>query len=126
MIEHQSLTGSRSGRTLETGHVLAVELVGLGRFTRDELPGVTTEFQRLVMSTPQVRDGLDRNSLLLQTREQSIQLVFLGDPLAALKCALQVANESKRRPNMRLRMGIHTGPVYVPSDLTDARECTGE
>jgi len=126
MIENQSLAGSRSGRSLETGHVLAIELIGLARFTRDELPGVVTEFQRLVMSTPQVREALDRNSILIQTREHSIQLVFLGDPLAALKCALQAANEAKRRPNVRLRMGLHSGPVYVPSDLTDARECSGE
>ncbi len=106
--------------------MLAIELIGLARFTRDELPGVITEFQRLIMATPQVREALDRNSILIQTREHSIQLVFLGDPLAALKCALQAANEAKRRPNVRIRMGLHSGPVYVPSDLTDARECTGE
>src|SRR5205809_7549866 len=101
------LTKTPVGRTLETGHVLAVELVGLARFTRDEIPGVITQFHRLVMSAPQVRESLNANRLLIQPREHSMFFVFLNDPLAALKCALQAANEAKRNPNIRLRMGIH-------------------
>ena len=115
-----------AGLVAETGHVLAIELVGLARFTRDEIPGIVTQFQRMVMSTPQARDSFNANRLLIQRREHTIYLIFLGDPLAGLKCALQAANEARRLPNIRLRMGIHSGTVHVPADLTDERDCAGE
>src|ERR1019366_8298255 len=42
---------------------------------------------------------------------------FLGDPTAPAQCALEVAAGLKSQPHLKLRMGIHSGPVYRVADV---------
>src|SRR2546425_9064895 len=44
-------------------------------------------------------------------------LVFSRDPTAPVRCALEVAQALKAQPQIRLRMGIHTGAVYRVADI---------
>jgi hypothetical protein len=44
-------------------------------------------------------------------------LVFFGDPTAPAQCALEVAAGLKSKPHLKLRMGLHTGPVYRVADV---------
>ena len=46
-----------------------------------------------------------------------MSLVFFDDPQAPLECATQIASALKSHPDIRLRMGIHSGPVNEVSDL---------
>ncbi len=52
-------------------------------------------------------------------------LVFLGDVEAPVRCALQLQHILLRWPEMRLRMGIHTGPVYRVEDINAASNVAG-
>ena len=38
-------------------------------------------------------------------------LVFLNDAEAPIECAMHIATSLKEHPEVRLRMGIHSGPV---------------
>src|SRR5208282_4165463 len=44
-------------------------------------------------------------------------LAFFRDPTAPAQCALEVAAALKSKPHLKLRMGIHSGPVYRMADV---------
>ena len=44
-------------------------------------------------------------------------LVFFRDPEAPVRCALELSQALREHPEIKLRMGIHTGPVYRVADI---------
>src|SRR6059036_360935 len=50
-------------------------------------------------------------------------LVFGTSPEAPVKCAMEIARELKKHPE--LRMGIHSGPVKGVTDLSEQRNIAG-
>src|SRR5260221_8342579 len=52
-------------------------------------------------------------------------LVFFGDPVAPVQCAVEIARALKSRPRLKLRMGVHTGPIYRVSDINANQNVSG-
>src|SRR5947209_18670434 len=52
-------------------------------------------------------------------------LVFFGHPVRAVRCALDIASSLKSRPELKLRMGIHTGPVSRHADIRNEINVVG-
>jgi hypothetical protein len=52
-------------------------------------------------------------------------LVFFGDPTAPAQCAIEIAAGLKGKPHLKLRMGIHTGPVYRVADVNANANVSG-
>ena len=52
-------------------------------------------------------------------------LVFFGDLEAPARCAVELSRNLRTYPGLRLRMGIHTGPVYRVKDINADRNVTG-
>src|SRR5205085_6184487 len=46
-------------------------------------------------------------------------LVFRTTPEAAVLCALEISSELRKRPELRVRMGIHSGPGNEITDLNE-------
>ena len=52
-------------------------------------------------------------------------LVFFGDPEFPVRCAMQLSRALREHPEIKLRMGIHTGPVYRVADINADRNVAG-
>ncbi|HYX42998.1 MAG TPA: AAA-like domain-containing protein, partial [Pyrinomonadaceae bacterium] len=52
-------------------------------------------------------------------------LVFFGDAESALRCALEVSRALRALPELQLRMGVHTGPVYRVADINTNKNVAG-
>ena len=52
-------------------------------------------------------------------------LVFFDDPEAPIECATEIATALKDHPEIRLRMGIHSGPVNEVVDVNDRSNVAG-
>ena len=52
-------------------------------------------------------------------------LVFFGSPEFPVECALAIGRALKQHPAIKLRMGIHTGPVYRVADINANRNVAG-
>lgn len=52
-------------------------------------------------------------------------LVFFHDPEAPVRCAVELAKILRDSPDIKLRMGIHTGPVYRVADINANRNVAG-
>ena len=51
--------------------------------------------------------------------------MFRTNPEAPVLCAIEIANALKAHPNMRVRMGIHSGPVNEVTDLNEQANIAG-
>lgn len=52
-------------------------------------------------------------------------LVFFGDAESAPRCALALSRALRENPDIKLRMGLHTGPVYCVSDINTQKNVAG-
>lgn len=52
-------------------------------------------------------------------------LVFRNSPEAPAQCALELSRADKEHPELKLRMGIHSGPINVVTDVNERVNVTG-
>jgi class 3 adenylate cyclase len=52
-------------------------------------------------------------------------LVFATTPDAPVQCALEISKALKNHPEVRVRMGIHSGPVSAVTDVNDRSNIAG-
>jgi class 3 adenylate cyclase len=115
---------ARPSPQLEMAHVLFMDIVGFSRISAiEEQHHLLGELQELVRLTPEfVRSGGD--SLRLPTGD-GMALVFFRDPVAPLRCAMELALALQSRPQLKLRMGLHSGPVIRGADINDNTNVSG-
>jgi TolB-like protein len=52
-------------------------------------------------------------------------LVFYKSPAQPVDCALEISRALKTHPELRVRMGVHSGPVSAVTDLNDRTNAAG-
>jgi adenylate cyclase len=78
-----------------------------------------------VRGTEQFRLAEAEGKLLRLPTGDGGALVFHTSPEAPVKCAIEISKELKRHPELRVRMGIHSGPVNEISDLNEQANIAG-
>ena len=116
---------SGSNRTLEMAHVLFMDIVAYSRLPMDEQHQVLLHLQEAVRETEDFVRAQASDQLIRLPTGDGMALVFLGDVEAPVHCALELHRILRRWPEIRLRMGIHTGPVYRVEDINAARNVAG-
>src|ERR1700683_1111940 len=102
---------------LELAHVLFLDVVGYSKLLMDQQQQVLNLLQDMVRTTADFSRAQERNQLICLPTGDGMALVFFGDPEAPAHCALELSRALKNRPEINLRMGIHTGPVYRVADI---------
>ncbi len=108
-------TGIRG--TVEIAHVLFTDLVGYSLLSMDQQKEYVGQLQQIVQSSPQFRASEANGDIVSLPTGDGMALAFFRDPTAPAQCALEVAAALKGRPHLKLRMGIHSGPVYRMPDV---------
>jgi serine/threonine protein kinase/TolB-like protein len=123
---YNALTGGETARksaksavpgTVEIAHVLFTDLVGYSLLPMDRQKEYLGELQQIVRESPQFRAAEMADDIISLPTGDGIALAFFGDPTAPAQCALEVAAGLKSKPHLKLRMGIHSGPVYRVADV---------
>ncbi len=52
-------------------------------------------------------------------------LVFFNSPEAPVRCAIEISKKLKEYPQLKLRMGIHSGPIHEVRDVNDRTNVAG-
>jgi serine/threonine protein kinase/tetratricopeptide (TPR) repeat protein/TolB-like protein len=120
-----SPSGSGSNRTLEMAHVLFTDIVAYSRLPMDQQEQALLHLQEAVRETQEFARAQASDQLIRLPTGDGMALVFLGDVEAPVRCALELHRILRRWPEMHLRMGIHTGPVYRVQDINAARNVAG-
>jgi len=111
--------------TLETAHVLFVDIVGYSNLVIDEQARQLRELQLIVSATPECGGAKDRNELIALPTGDGMALVFFNHPEAPVRCAVELSRALKGAPQIRLRMGVHSGLVYRMADIKNNMNVAG-
>ena len=114
---------ARSDFELEIAHVLFMDIVGYSKGLIDQQRDLLNELNRIVRETPQFKSAEAAGKLIRLPTGDGMALVFLTNPEAPLKCAVEVSEAVGQVETraLHIRMGIHSGPV---SDVTDVNDRT--
>ena len=117
--------GVEAGHRLEIGHVLFVDLVGYSKLLLDEQREQLQHLSEIVLNTGQVRAAEATDKLIRLPTGDGMALVFFNSPEAPVRCAIEISKELKQHPRMKLRMGIHSGPVNEVRDVNGRANVAG-
>src|SRR6516165_9746201 len=110
---------------LEIGHVLFIDIVGYSQLLITQQSEHLETLRRIVRGTAQFRAAEAEGNLLRLPTGDGGALVFRTTPEAPVLCALEIAKELKKHPQLRVRMGIHSGPVNAITDLNEQANIAG-
>src|SRR6266700_4180951 len=110
---------SESDLRLEIGHVLLIDIVGYSKLLINEQRERLQALNEIVRNTAQFRAS-DANGMLVRIPTgDGMALIFRDNLEAPARCAFEISQALRPHPEVRLRMGIHSGPV---SDVRDVNE----
>jgi TolB-like protein/tetratricopeptide (TPR) repeat protein len=109
----------------EIGHVLFVDIVGYSKLLITEQSEQLQKLKQIVRGTEQFRLAEAEGKLLRLPTGDGGALVFRTSPEAPVRCAVEISQELKRHPELRVRMGIHSGAVNEISDLNEQANIAG-
>ena len=110
---------------LEIAYPLLIDIVGYSKLLVNEQVEAVEELNRLVRSTESFREAEQAGKLLRLPTGDGMALLFFRSPEEPARCALQLSQELKNRPDIRVRMGIHSGPINQIRDVNDATNVAG-
>src|SRR6266853_967529 len=110
---------------LEIAHVLFMDVVGFSKLLINDQSEILEQLNQLVRETPHFREAEAAGKLIRLSTGDGMALVFSNSPEAPVECALETSKALKMYPQIRLRMGVHSGPVSAVSDVNDRSNVTG-
>jgi TolB-like protein/Tfp pilus assembly protein PilF len=109
----------------EIGHVLFIDIVSYSKMLITEQSELLQTLKQIVRGTEQFRLAKAEGKLLGLPTGDGGALVFRTSPEAPVLCAIEISRKLKRHPELRVRMGIHSGPVNEISDLNEQANIAG-
>src|SRR5712672_1517205 len=115
----------------EIGHVLFIDIVGYSKLLINQQSEQMQTLRKIVRGTEQFRVAEAEGKLVRLPTGDGAALVFRTNVEAPALCALEITRElqkhpgSKEKPQLRLRMGIHSGPVNEVVDLNEQANIAG-
>jgi TolB-like protein/Tfp pilus assembly protein PilF len=118
---------SESGTSvrLQIGHVLFMDLVGYSTLLLDEQRQHQEQLTEIVRGIEQVRSAKEAGKLIRLPAGDGMALVFFDSPEAPVRCAIEISKKLKVYPQLKLRMGIHSGPIDEVRDVNDQTNVAG-
>src|SRR5438477_5639513 len=110
---------------LEIGHVLFIDIVSYSKMLITEQSELLQKLKQIVRGTEQFRLAEAEGKLLRLPTGDGGALVFRASPEAPVRCAVEISKELKRHPELRVRMGIHSGAVNEITDLNEQANIAG-
>src|SRR5438067_8865789 len=114
-----------AGVRLEIGHVLFMDVVGYSKLLLDEQRELVEHLTEIVRNTEQVRAAEAADKLIRLPAGDGMALVFFNSPEAPVQCAIEITKKLKQHPQLKLRMGIHSGPVNEVQDVNGRANVAG-
>jgi TolB-like protein/class 3 adenylate cyclase/Flp pilus assembly protein TadD len=110
---------------LEIAHVLFIDIVGYSKLLINEQHELLQQLNQIVRTTETFRAAEALGKLIRLPTGDGMALAFATTPEAPVQCALEISKALKSRPELQLRMGIHSGPVSGLVDVNDRSNIAG-
>ncbi|OFW37883.1 MAG: hypothetical protein A3J28_02220 [Acidobacteria bacterium RIFCSPLOWO2_12_FULL_60_22] len=110
---------------LEMGYVVFMDVVGYSLLPSDHQAQLLDQLHDLVWATTTLHEARASKEIISLDLGDGVAFVFYRDPVAPLRCAMEVTQALKKFPGLQLRIGIHSGPVYRRADINENRNVVG-
>jgi len=110
---------------LEIAHVLFIDIVGYSKLAVNEQRALIEGLNDIVRATDEFQAAETTGRLIKIPTGDGMALVFYQSPEAPVDCALEISRGLKDHPELRLRMGVHSGPVSGVIDLNGKANVAG-
>lgn len=110
---------------MRLAHVLFMDIVRYSVLPTDQQSKMLKTLQEIVRGTAEVKRAQALNQLISLATGDGMALVFFNDPMAPVQCALEISKALKGHPKIKLRMGVHSGPVNEIVDLNQRANVAG-
>jgi TolB-like protein/class 3 adenylate cyclase/Tfp pilus assembly protein PilF len=110
---------------LEIAYVLFVDIVGYSKLVTSEQHRLLELLNQIVRESEHFRAAEAKNRLITVPTGDGMALVFYNTPEAPVECALEVNRAASEHPELKLRMGIHSGPVSGVVDVSGRSNIAG-
>jgi TolB-like protein/Flp pilus assembly protein TadD len=110
---------------LEIAHVLFIDIVGYSEFLINEQHELLQKLNQIVRGTEAFRDAETAGRLIRFPTGDGMALVFSTTPDAPVQCALEISKALQSHCELRVRMGVHSGPVSGITDVNDRSNIAG-
>src|SRR6058998_1681582 len=116
---------SSSDVKFEIGHVLFIDILGYSKLLINEQSEQIQTLKEIVRGTEQFRLAEGEGKLWRLPTGDGGALVFRNNLEAPVLCALEISKQLKNHRELRVRMGIHSGPVNEVTDLNEQANLAG-
>src|SRR5213592_150684 len=110
---------------LEIAHVLLIDVVGYSKLLVNEQIELLQELNQIVRNTECFRAAETKGKLIRVPSGDGMALLFFQSPEQPVRCALEISRTLQEHPHIRLRMGVHSGPVNQVTDVNDKTNIAG-
>src|SRR3984893_16516376 len=110
---------------LEIAHVLFMDVVGYSKLLVNEQREMMQQLNQLVRKTAQFQTSEANGKLISIPSGDGMALVFFQSLEEPVQCAMEISRLLKNYPRLRLRMGVHSGPVDQIKDVNDRLNVAG-
>jgi len=110
---------------LEIAHVLLIDVVGYSRLLVNEQIELLQDLNQIVRNTECFRAAETKGKLIRVSTGDGMALLFFHSPEEPVRCALEISRTLQEHPHIRLRMGVHSGPVNQVTDINDKTNIAG-
>src|SRR5205814_2378500 len=111
---------------LEIAHVLFIDIVAYSKMATDDQRAAIEKLNQIVQSTDEFRQAESENRLMKLATGDVMALIFYHSPEDPVECALEISRAIKeKQSNLRLRMGVDSGPVSGVVDVNDRANVAG-
>jgi adenylate cyclase len=110
---------------LEVVHVLFLDIVGYSKRLTNEQQTLIDQLNQVVRSSEEFQNAEAAGRLIKIPTGDGMALVFYKSPAQPVECALEISRALKTYPELRVRMGVHSGPVSAVTDLNDRSNAAG-
>jgi serine/threonine-protein kinase len=110
---------------LEIAYVLFIDIVGYSKLVTHEQRRLLELLNRIVREAEHFRAAEANGRLITVPTGDGMALVFYNTPEAPVECALEISGAAREHPELKLRMGIHSGPVSGVVDVSGRSNIAG-
>src|SRR6266436_7758321 len=109
----------------EIAHLLSIDVAGYSKLSNNEQIELLQQLNQIVRSTECFRSAEASGKLNRVPTGDGMALLFFRSPEEPVRCALEISGALRDHPHIRLRMGVHSGPVSRITDVNDKTNFAG-
>lgn len=126
-MSHRTSNEERSSEPeLDIAHVLFMDIVGYSKLAIDLQTVTLHRLQEKVQRTKEFVSCQQSDRLISLPTGDGMALAFFGDPLAPVKCAIELSRSLRASSEIPLRMGLSSGPTYRITDINANPNVAGD